>query len=67
MSNNVIAQVSGGDKQVVDGAKTVKELKAKMGLTGKKYQATANGDPVGDDYSLEAGDHVIFTEDVKGA
>lgn len=61
---DVMYQVMGGKKEVAEGVETVGELKQKIGKT--KLQASVNGDAVDDDYDLEDGDRVTFSEAKKG-
>lgn len=64
MAKNVIAQVLGGDKKVIDSANTVGDIKTQMGVTG--YTATVNGDQESDSYELSDGDFVSLSQAVKG-
>jgi sulfur carrier protein ThiS len=65
MARNIIAQVSGGTKQVLEGMQTVGDVKRKLGLT-EGYTAAVNGDPAGDDDELAEGDMVTLSKAVKG-
>lgn len=65
MANNIIAQVMGGSKQVLDGVSTVGEAKTKLGCT-EGYLGYVNGSPENDCFSLEDGDMVTFSKAVKG-
>ncbi len=64
MAKNIIAQVLGGDKKVLDDVNTVGDVKAKLEATS--YTATLNGSPASDDESLEDGDFVSLSQAVKG-
>ncbi len=64
MANNIIAQVSGGSKQVVDNVETISALKAKLNLTG--YTAFLNGAPAEDSETLTEGDRVTLAVAAKG-
>lgn len=64
MAKNVIVQVLGGDKKVLDNVETVRDAKAK--LDAQAYAATLNGSPASDSDSLEDGDFVSLTQAVKG-
>jgi sulfur carrier protein ThiS len=63
--NNIIVQVSGGTKQVLDGVYTVADVKRKMGTT-EGYSASINGNPAQDGDSLDEGDVVTIAKAVKG-
>lgn len=65
MTNNVIAQVFGGEKKVLDGVSTVADVKAKMGCTAN-YAALVNGSPAADSDELSEGDFVTLSVAVKG-
>jgi hypothetical protein len=64
-AKNVIAQVLGGDKDVVDGVNNVGDVREKMGI-GNDYSATLNGSGVKDDATVRDGDFVAFSRKVKG-
>ena len=64
-ASNVIAQVLGGDKQVLDGVTNVGDVRAEMDLTAD-YQATVNGEAANDSTVLRSNDFVSFTRKVKG-
>lgn len=66
MATNVIAQVVGGQKRVIDSAANVGEIREQLGLTGN-YKAQVNGDNAEDSAILRTGDFVSFSEAVKGA
>jgi sulfur carrier protein ThiS len=65
MANNVIVQVAGGSKQVLDGVSTVADVRSKLGTTDG-YTASLNGDPVESGATLEDNDMVTFAKAVKG-
>jgi sulfur carrier protein ThiS len=64
MANNVIAQVLGGAKQVLDNVNSISDLKQKLNLA--QYTATLNGSPAADDENLTDGDFVTLSQAVKG-
>lgn len=65
MASNVIGQVAGGTKQVLDNVNTVSDVASKLGAsTG--YTASLNGDPASMSDSLEDNDMVTFAKSVKG-
>jgi sulfur carrier protein ThiS len=64
MTNNVIAQILGGEKRILDGVNTVADVKAKMGASG--YAAAVNGSPADDSQTLSEGDIVTLSKAVKG-
>lgn len=64
MASNVVAQVLGGEKKVLDNVGTVSDVKAK--LNAQSYTATVNGDSANDDQELENGDFVSLAQAVKG-
>lgn len=66
MANNVIAQVLGGKKNVLDGVATVADARSKLGLPAH-YQGSVNMAPANDSDELVSGDYVSFSEAVKGA
>jgi sulfur carrier protein ThiS len=65
MAKNVIAQLSGGSKQVLDGVDTVRDVKAKLNAT-TGYTAAINGDSAEDNEELNDGDVVTLAKAVKG-
>ncbi len=65
MANNVIGQVAGGTKQVMDNVETVADVASKLGASSG-YTASINGDPAGMSDSLEDSDMVTFAKSVKG-
>lgn len=66
MQSNVIAQVLGGQKRILDGVATVRDCRSKLGL-GNNYTASVNGTPASDTDLVRAQDFVSFSESVKGA
>lgn len=66
MAANVIAQVVGGEKKVLDNVNTVGDVRAKLGLSAS-YRASVQGEPQNDDFIVRAGEYVSFSEAVKGA
>jgi hypothetical protein len=65
MANNIIGQVAGGSKQVLDDVRTVADVASKLGAaTG--YTASINGSPADMADSLDDGDMVTFAKSVKG-
>lgn len=65
MANNIIAQVAGGSKQVLDGCSTVQEAANQLGAASG-YTAAINGDPADFSGRLSDGDVVTFAKAVKG-
>lgn len=65
MANNIIGQVAGGTKTVIDNVGTVQEVKQRLGAT-EGYTAAINGSPADDSQSLNDGDMVTFSKAVKG-
>lgn len=61
----VCAKVTGGTPQEHQGVKTIADLRSKMNVD-KNFVATVQGEPVDDEYELEANDYVIFSPNVKG-
>lgn len=66
MANNVVAQVLGGKKSILDGANTVGDARRQLGIDSK-YAASVDGEPAKDSDTLSDGSFVSFTEAVKGA
>jgi sulfur carrier protein ThiS len=64
MTNNVIAQVLGGEKKILDNVATVADVKKLMGAEG--YTAAINGSPASDSEALSEGDIVTLSKAVKG-
>ena len=64
MAKNIIAQVLGGEKKVLDDVSNVGDVKAALGVTG--YAASVNGTPSSDGTLLEDGDFVSLSQAVKG-
>lgn len=64
MANNVIAQVLGGEKKVLDNVSTVRDAQTRLGAEG--YTAAINGSPANVDEALDEGDIVTFSKAVKG-
>lgn len=64
MAQNVVAQVSGGSKKVLDGVETVGDVKSQMNALG--YTASVNGDPAQSSDTLQDGDFVSLSQAVKG-
>lgn len=65
-AQNVIAQVVGGQKKILDDVSTVADVRRSLGLTAS-YKAAVNGEPAADSVTLRQGDYVSFSEAVKGA
>jgi sulfur carrier protein ThiS len=65
MSKNIIVQVAGGNKQVLDDVYTIAQVKAKLSLSGN-YTVSINGEPAQDSDDLNEGDFVSFAQSVKG-
>lgn len=66
MAQNVIAQVVGGQKKLLDVASNVANARQQLGLSAS-YKASINGEPAGEDDTLSDKDYVSFSEAVKGA
>jgi len=64
MVNNVIAKILGGERTIVDGVKTVNDLKIRLNASG--YTAAVNGNPASDEHALSEGDIVTLSKAVKG-
>lgn len=64
MAQNVIAQVVGGTKKILDDVETVGDVKKALGVTD--YTANVNGDPADDGYELEDQDMVTMAKPAKG-
>jgi len=68
MSNkvdNVIAQVLGGEKVVVDQVETVQDVLNQLELSGS-YACSVNGEPESPEFQLCTGDYVTIAPAVKG-
>ncbi len=65
MAKNVIGQVAGGSKQVLDDVNTVQDVARKLGAESG-YTANINGESANTGDSLEDGDVVTFAKSVKG-
>lgn len=65
MANNIIGQVAGGIKTVLDNVESVQDVKQRLGAT-EGYTAAVNGNPADNDQVLEDGDMVTFSKAVKG-
>lgn len=66
MAKNVISQVLGGAKKVLDNVNTVSDIRRELGL-GTQYRASIDGSPAQDGDSVRDGNYVSFSEAVKGA
>lgn len=66
MVNNVIAQALGGQRQILDGVRTVADCRAKLGLSAQ-YKGSIGGRAAADTDVVKEGDYVSFAEAVKGA
>jgi hypothetical protein len=64
MAQNVITQILGGDKKVLDGVQTIGDIKKALAVSS--YTATLNGSPASDSDSVEDGDFVSLSQAVKG-
>lgn len=65
MANNVMAQVMGGEKKILENMDTVSDVKNALNCqTG--YTALVNGDAAEDDDELNEGDFVTLSKSVKG-
>lgn len=65
MAKNVMAQVLGGEKKVLDDVFTVGDVKRKLNAT-TGYTAALNGNAATDNESVEEGDFVSLSQAVKG-
>lgn len=65
MANNIIGQVAGGSRTVLDGVETVKDVALKLGV-GAGYTAAVNGDTAELEEELNDQDMVTFSKAVKG-
>lgn len=70
MANNVIAQVLGGKKEVLDNVDSVAAVKSqlgqKIGQDLTNYTASLNGEPASNTDSVSDGDFVSLSQAVKG-
>jgi sulfur carrier protein ThiS len=66
MATNVISQVLGGEKKVLDDVHSVSDVKSKLNVSGQNYTASINGEPAKDSDMLEDGDFVSLSQAVKG-
>jgi sulfur carrier protein ThiS len=64
MANNVVVQVLGGSKKVLDNVHSVADVKSQVGA--QAYAASINGDPATDGSQLSDGDFVSLSQAVKG-
>lgn len=65
-AQNIIVQVIGGQKKVMESGDNVADARTYLGLSAA-YKASLNGEPVNDSTKLRSGDYVSFSEAVKGA
>ena len=65
MASNVIAQLSGGSKQVLENVDTVGDVKEQLNAQDG-YTVAVNGSPADDDKELREGDFVSLSKAVKG-
>lgn len=66
MAKNVVSQVLGGAKRVLDDVFTVRDVRGQLGL-GANYRASVDGSPAEDGAAVRDGNYVSFSEAVKGA
>ncbi len=64
MAQNVVTQVLGGAKKVLDNVQTIGDVKANLGAQG--YTASINGEPARDSDPVSDGDFVSLSQAVKG-
>jgi hypothetical protein len=65
MAQNVVGQVAGGTKRLLDNVNTVADVARELGAsTG--YTASVNGDPANMNDSIDDSDMVTFAKSVKG-
>jgi hypothetical protein len=65
MANNVIVQVLGGNKKILDNVETVKDVKTKMGLA-EGYTAAIDEVTANDTDKVQEGNFVTLSKSVKG-
>jgi sulfur carrier protein ThiS len=65
---NVMSKVLGQSARAfeLDASSTISKLRTELGAGFEKYVATVDGEVVGNDYELDDGQYVTFTEPVKG-
>lgn len=66
MAQNIIGQVLGGQKKILDNVSSVGDVRRALGL-GNQYRASVDGTPAEDGQFLRDGNYVSFSEAVKGA
>lgn len=64
MAQNIVAQVLGGEKRVLDNVHTVGDVKAQLGAAN--YTASINGEAASNADTLADGDFVSLSQAVKG-
>ncbi len=64
MAKNVVAQVSGGSKKVLDDVENVGDVKEELDADG--YTALLNGEPASDETQLRDADFVVLAKAAKG-
>lgn len=64
MANNVVVQVLGGSKQVLDGVNTLQDVMTKLNLSG--YTGSINTSPAQAYDQLQDGDFVALSQSFKG-
>ncbi len=64
MASNVIVQVLGGSKKVIDNVNSIADIKAQLGVSG--YTAQINMEPASDNEQVSDGDFVSLSQAVKG-
>jgi hypothetical protein len=65
MAKNVIAQISGGSKKVLDDVNTVADVKATFVGAGL-YTVLLNGNPADDSTPVRDSDHLVLANATKG-
>lgn len=65
MATKITGQVLGGTAKVIDEVETVRDVLAKLGISGS-YTATVNGNPADMDDEVEDYNFVSFSPAVKG-
>lgn len=66
MAKNVIAQVLGGEKKILDDVMTVADAADSLDISASEYAVAVNGNAVESGYQLNDGNFVTFTKKVKG-
>lgn len=62
----ITVQLTGGSPKVIE-ASNVSEALESLGLKGKTYTMTVNGEPAGSEHEFSDYEFVTLTEAIKGA